>query len=77
MNDLKSYASRCLNRKGLDQPACKRWARHGSTQWLWKPENVAAAIRYVVDGQGEPMSVFEGDRFLWTRLGNSLLFPAV
>lgn len=59
MNDLKSYASRCLNRMGLDEPARKRWARHGSTRWLWKPENVSAAIRYVIDEQGERMAVFE------------------
>jgi REP element-mobilizing transposase RayT len=59
MNDLKSYASRCLNRMGLDQPARKRWARHGSTRWLWKPENISAAVRYVVDEQGNPMAVFE------------------
>ena len=59
MNDLKSYASRCLNRMGLDEPARKRWARHGSTRWLSKRENVSAAIRYVVDEQGDPMAVFE------------------
>lgn len=59
MNDLKSYASRCLNQKGIDQPARKRWARHGSTRWLWRPEHVSAAIRYVVEEQGEPMAVFE------------------
>ena len=59
MNDLKSYASRCLNRMGLDGPARKRWVRHGSTRWLWKRENVSAAIRYVVDEQGDPMDVFE------------------
>jgi REP element-mobilizing transposase RayT len=59
MNDLKSYASRYLNRIGLDQPARKRWARHGSTRWLLNAENVSAAVRYVVDEQGEPMSVFE------------------
>jgi hypothetical protein len=58
MNDLKSYASRCLNQKGADQPARKRWARHGSTRWLWKPEDVSAAIRYVLEEQGEPMAVF-------------------
>jgi len=58
MNDLKSYASRCLNRTGLDEPDRKRWARHGSTRWLWTREQVAAAIRYVVDKQGEPMAVF-------------------
>ena len=59
MNDLKSYASRCLNRMGLEEPTRKRWARHGSTRWLWKRENVLAAIRYVVDQQGDPMAVFE------------------
>ena len=59
MNDLKSCASRCLNRLGLDVPTRKRWARHGSTRWLWERENVSAAIRYVVDGQGERMAVFE------------------
>jgi REP element-mobilizing transposase RayT len=59
MNDLKSYASRHLNRMGLDQAARKRWARHGSTRWLWKAEHVSAAVRYVVDEQGERMSVFE------------------
>jgi REP element-mobilizing transposase RayT len=59
MNDLKSYASRCLNQLGLDDPARKRWARHGSTRWLWKPDHVSAAIRYVVDEQGGPMAAFE------------------
>lgn len=59
MNDLKSYASRCLNGLGLDQPDRKRWTRHGSTRWLLKPESVSAAIRYVVDEQGEQMAVFE------------------
>ena len=58
MNDLKSYVSRCLNRTGLDGPDRKRWARHGSTRWLWKPESVSAAIQYVVDKQGDPMAVF-------------------
>jgi REP element-mobilizing transposase RayT len=45
MNDLKSYASRCLNRMGLDEPTRKRWERHGSTRWLRKAENVSTAIR--------------------------------
>jgi len=39
MNDFKSYASRQLNRMGLDRPGRKRWARHGSTRWIWKPGN--------------------------------------
>jgi len=55
----KSYASRCLNRMGPDEPTRKRWAKHGSTRWLWKPTQVSAAIRYVAAEQGEPMAVFE------------------
>jgi REP element-mobilizing transposase RayT len=59
MNDFKSYASRRLNRMELDIPNRKRWARHGSTRWLWEPQQVSAAIQYVVSEQGDAMSVFE------------------
>jgi hypothetical protein len=60
MSDFKAYASRRLNRMGLDKPGRKRWTRHGSsTRWLWKPQNILAAIQYVVAEQGEAMSVFE------------------
>lgn len=64
MNDLKSYASRCLNRAGFDAADRKRWARHGSTRWLRNRANVDAAIRYVVEKQGDPMAVYvsEGRR---------------
>ena len=61
MNAFKSYARRALNRLGNDEPDRKRWARHGSTQWLWKDEDAQGAIRYVVSGQGEPMEVYLGD----------------
>ncbi|MGH9785558.1 MAG: TolB family protein [Terriglobia bacterium] len=43
------------NRDGADR---RRWARHGSTRYLWKPENVRAAIEYVVHEQGQPMAVW-------------------
>jgi hypothetical protein len=43
----------------LDEPNRKRWARHGGTRWLSKPQHVSAAMQYVITGQGEPMSVFE------------------
>jgi REP element-mobilizing transposase RayT len=59
LSNLKSYASLRLNQIELDEPARKRWARHGSTRWLWEPENVSAAIGYVVVEQGERMAVFE------------------
>ncbi len=63
MNDFKAYASRHLNRMGLDEPGRKRWARHGSTRWLWKPPHISAAIQYVVAEQGDAMTVFEAQDF--------------
>jgi REP element-mobilizing transposase RayT len=57
MHAFKSYASRNLNRLMVDEPDRKRWARHGSTRWLWKDEDVQKAICYVVSGQGEAMEV--------------------
>jgi len=62
MNDFKTYASRSLNSIGRDGLDRKRWARHGSTRWLWKEQDVLEAIRYVVEGQGEPMAVYVADR---------------
>ncbi|MGZ7030313.1 MAG: transposase [Terriglobales bacterium] len=61
LNDFKVYASRALNRAGLDGPDRKRWARHGSTRWLGTDSSVQEAIRYVVFEQGEPMAVYQGD----------------
>ncbi len=59
LSALKSYASRALNRAGLDEPSTRRWTRHGSTRYLWKDSEVEAAIGYVVRDQGKPMAVFE------------------
>jgi REP element-mobilizing transposase RayT len=59
LGDFKAYASRCLNGMRIEEPNRKRWARHGSTRWLWKPQHVSAAIQYVVAEQGADMSVIE------------------
>jgi REP element-mobilizing transposase RayT len=59
MVDFKAYSSRRLNRMALDDAGRKRWTRHGSTRWLWKPQHVSTAIQYVVSEQGDAMSVFE------------------
>jgi REP element-mobilizing transposase RayT len=56
---MKAYSSRALNERGLDGSDRRRWARHGSTRYLWTGDSVRTAIRYVVHEQGEPMSVFE------------------
>ena len=47
---FKAYASRALRRIDGEEPDRRRWARHGSTRWLWKDEDVREAIRYVVEG---------------------------
>ena len=59
MNALKAYSSRALNEHALDGPGRRRWARHGSTRYLWTRDDVLAAIEYVVREQGESMAVFE------------------
>jgi REP element-mobilizing transposase RayT len=58
MNEFKSYASRELNRLGRDGPDRRRWARHGSTRWLWKDQDVRQAVEYVIEAQGESMALF-------------------
>ena len=59
MNTLKSNVSHALNRSGLDPPDPRRWARHGSTRYLWTHEQITRAIRYVISQQGNPMAVYE------------------
>jgi len=61
MNAVKAYSSRVLNRVGQDGSKRRRWARHGSTRYLWASAAVSAAIEYVVRGQGEPMALYEMD----------------
>ncbi|MBI2822789.1 MAG: hypothetical protein HYX74_11260 [Acidobacteria bacterium] len=57
MNDFKSYATRALTWQS--QPGRRRnWAEHGSTRYLWEPDDVEAALRYVLYMQGEPMAVY-------------------
>lgn len=52
LGKLKAYGSRALNRAfGLRK---RRWSRHGSTRWLWAPQQVDDAVHYVVNEQGEP-----------------------
>jgi hypothetical protein len=71
MNDFKAYSTRALNRSGLDKRDAKRWTRHGSTRRLWRERDVEAAIRYVIDEQGEPMAVLV-DRSAVEKLENEL-----
>jgi len=56
--DLKAYSSRRL-REVFDEDADRmRWTRHGSTRYLWDEQSLSSAIHYVLERQGESMSVF-------------------
>jgi REP element-mobilizing transposase RayT len=50
---LKAYATRKLRSEGLVSATTKPWARHGSTRYLWKEEQVTNAIAYTMYDQGE------------------------
>ena len=60
MNDIKAAISRRLNKAYPDEENSKRWTRHGSTRYLWNADQLAAATHYVIEGQGDPMEVFDG-----------------
>ena len=55
----KAAATFRLNRADGDRVR-RRWSRGGSVVPLRTPDAVSAAVRYVVDGQGEAMSVWPG-----------------
>ena len=59
MNDIKAAVSRRLNKAHPFERDCVRWTRHGSTRYLWRDEQLEAAVQYVVDDQGEKMAVFD------------------
>ena len=53
MNDLKAYATRRLRESELLREADRLWTRHGSTRYLHGEASKLAAVRYVVEDQGE------------------------
>lgn len=59
MGDFKAYASRALTSAGFEHAKRKRWTRHGSTRYVWKPEHVDRAIAYVLREQGKPMQTYD------------------
>ena len=52
LNDFKAYATRRLRRQNLATTNLRVWSGHGSTRYLWKDEQLVAAVDYVVNGQG-------------------------
>ena len=58
MLHCKAYASRTLNRAGVDHAGQRRWSRHGSTRYLWERDHIQSAAGYVLEGQGVPMATW-------------------
>lgn len=52
MNDFKAWSTRRLREASLILHDTRLWAQHGSTRYLWNDEEIAAACRYVAEGQG-------------------------
>ena len=59
LGTLKARASLRLTQTGRDEPGSRRWTRHGSTQYLWREQNVESAIDYVLERQGRKMAFHE------------------
>jgi REP element-mobilizing transposase RayT len=55
MNAFKSYSTRALRKERLITKLTKPWARHGSTIYVWKEEDVAKAVAYVLLSQGDEL----------------------
>ena len=58
LDAFKTYSTRALRRAGLMPARTKPWARHGSTVYLWKEQDVAKAVEYVLLGQGNDLPSF-------------------
>ncbi len=54
MNDIKTAASRRLNKLFPSERDRIRWTLHGSTRYLWTDEAVSQKVNYVLNEQGEP-----------------------
>ena len=53
MQALESNSTRELRASQLADAGSRLWSRHGSTKYLWKPQQVEEACRYVAESQGE------------------------
>ena len=59
MDSFKAYATKALRSAGLLDANARAWSRHGSTRYLWTEDHIAAAVDYVVNGQGGDVPEFD------------------
>ena len=55
MTVLKAWSTRRLREVGLIAEGVKPWSRHGSTRYLWRVDQIEAAVSYVLEGQGRDL----------------------
>ena len=56
MGQFKSWCTRRLREAGLTGPDDRVWTKHGSTRTLRNDRAVEAAVRYVMECQGESLT---------------------
>lgn len=59
LGDLKAYATRKLRSEQCWSHAHSPWVDKGSKRKLWNENHIAAAIEYVVNGQGDDLPEFD------------------
>jgi len=58
MNDWKAYATRSLRLAGLAGPDDIGWTHGGNARRIGSPDGLRQALRYVLEGQGDPLEVY-------------------
>jgi REP element-mobilizing transposase RayT len=59
MSDLKAWCSRRLREAFGEDANRDRWTQHGSTRYLHNTNSVQAAMVYILEEQGDQMSVYD------------------
>jgi REP element-mobilizing transposase RayT len=59
LNAFKSNATRQMREDGCWTSDKTPWADKGSERWLWTEEHIAAAVEYVLFGQGGDLPHFD------------------
>jgi REP element-mobilizing transposase RayT len=59
LGDLKAYATRKLRSDGCWRHSHSPWVDKGSKRNLWNEDHIAAAVDYVLYGQGDDLPTFD------------------
>ena len=59
MVDLNAWCSRRLREASNETSDRDRWTQHGSTRYLNDENSFKAAMKYVIDDQGQPMELHD------------------